>query len=178
MKKICITLVALAMLSILLIVPAAQAAVSVNIQYTKTDLGDGSYRYYFTIANTSLADDEYPNLSVVALDFEEEAYVTVLNSPAGWTVGSFIGSLPDNTDYVQMYSDALEYDGLPGATLLLSFTADYQIGDITYTAIFNDGTYSGETQIGGTASAMPVPASAWLFGSGLIVLMGFRRKMN
>ncbi len=184
MKKINISFMALALLAILIIAPAAQATLSTlsaDIRYTETDLGGGLWQYDFTIQNTSSSmEDSHPYLWKMALDFENDANVTLLNNPGNWTVGTYTGSLPDITDYVEMYSDASDFDVIPGSLLTgLSFTADYRLGEITYEVGFSDhGTFEKWASISGTASAVPVPAAVWLLGSGLIGLMGFRRKTN
>ena len=177
MKKIINSFMVLAIMAVLMVVPAAQADTSVNIQYTEINLGGDLWQYDFTIMNTSLADDEYSYLSSVALDFEEGACVTVLSSPDDWSIGSFIGDLPDTTDYVEMYSDAMDYDALFGNRLLLSITADYQLGEIAYEAEFSDhGAFENWTSVTGTASAVPVPGALWLLGTGLMGLVGIRRR--
>ena len=68
-------------------------------------------------------------------------------------------------------------------------TAGYSVGNISLQAgdhvdfmiAWAGGVNSeyGWTEVEGTISAVPVPAAAWLFGSGLIGLIGFaRRKSN
>ncbi len=185
MKKISNSVLAVAVLAILMMAPAAQAAVAItqpsaNVLYSQTDLGGGLWQYDFSVENTSSAGDSHPYLWKVSLDFEEYAYVSLLNGPAAWSVGTFTGSLPDTTDYVEMYSDAPGFDVLPGAVLAgLSFTADYPLGEIIYEAWFSDhGTPEVWTTISGTASAVPVPAAVWLLGSGLAGLVGIRRKFG
>nr|NJM03387.1 VPLPA-CTERM sorting domain-containing protein [Desulfobacula sp.] len=178
MKKISISFMALALLAVLMIASAAHATMSANILYTETELSEGLWQYNFTVENTSLAGESHPYLWKVALDFENNAYVTLLNNPGNWTVGTYIGSLPDITDYVEMYSESSAFDILPGSLLSgLSFTADYRLGEITYEAWFsNHGTFEEWTSVSGTASAVPVPAAVWLLGSGLIGLAGICRK--
>jgi hypothetical protein len=180
MKKISISIMALAVLAILMISPAAQASLTEDIRYSETALGAGLWQYDFVIENKSSAGDFHPYLWKVSLDFEESAYVTLLNKPENWTVGTFTGSLPGTTDYVQMYSDAIGFDVLPGALLAgLSFTADYQLGKITYEAWFSDhGTPEDWVPSSGTASAVPIPAAVWLLGSGLAGIVGIRRRLG
>lgn len=153
-------------------------ALPADIRYTETDLGGGLWQYDFTVENMSSMDDSHPYLWKVDLDFENSAYVTLLNNPASWSVGTFTGYLPDTTDYVEMYSDASAFDVLPGSLLTgLSFTADFRLGVIDYVAWFSDhGAIEDWTSIEGTASPVPVPAAVWLLGSGLIGLAGLRRK--
>ena len=178
MKKINITVITLALLAFLLISSSAQAAVSANVLYSETDLGAGLWQYDFTFENTSMVDDSHPYLWKVSLDFEEYAYIELLNSPKDWTTGSYIGSLPDTTDYVELYSDAVEYDVFSGGILSgLNFTADYQLGEISYIAEFSDhGEFEDWTSVEGMASPVPVPGAVWLLGSGLLGLAGIRRK--
>ena len=183
MKKISISFMGLALLAILLVAPAAHAtaALLADIRYTETVLGEGLWQYDFTVENMSSMDDSHPYLWKVDLEFENHAYVILLNNPTNWSAGTFDGYLPDTTDYVTMYSDASAFDVFPGGLLTgLSFTADYQLGVIDYVAWFSDhGTIPDELSVffEGTASPVPVPAAVWLLGSGLIGLAGLRRKM-
>ncbi|MCP4115249.1 MAG: VPLPA-CTERM sorting domain-containing protein [Desulfobacteraceae bacterium] len=91
---------------------------------------------------------------------------------AGTTkLGSFRFSLTENT--------------------ILDGTTDFKMDKVTYMNLQKDGTkISGTTALGpvsidgsltfmtdvGGTSAVPVPAAVWLLGSGLLGLMGIRRK--
>ncbi len=181
MKKINFTVITLALLAFLMMTSSAQAAMSVNISYSETALGGDLWQYDFTLENTSSNDETYQYLSMVSLDFEEYANVTILNTAENWTIGTFTDTLYLNdtaeTDYLELYSDAVEYDVLPGGTVGLSFTADYQIGEVSYTAFFSDSVNDWDWQESeGMASPVPVPAAVWLLGSGLLGLAGIRRK--
>jgi hypothetical protein len=179
MKKISISILTF-VLAVLLMSSAAHAAMSANVSYNETDLGSGLWQYDFTIENTSLLSDTHPYLWDLTLDFEEYANVTILNQPLNWTIGSYTSSFDLNdTDYLEMYSDATAYDVIPGDLVSLSFIADYQLGGIDFKAIFSDhGTQENWETVSGTASPVPIPAAVLLFGSGLIGLMGIRHKMG
>lgn len=48
-----------------------------------------------------------------------------------------------------------------------------------YFTLDNNGVYQGELYVEGiVVSAVPVPAAAWLFGTGLMGLVGFGRRKN
>ncbi|MBU2430572.1 MAG: PEP-CTERM sorting domain-containing protein [Proteobacteria bacterium] len=183
MKKISISLMGLALLAILLIAPAAQAAMSANIIYSETNLGC-DWKYDFTVENTSLMTDSHPYLWNVALTFENSVNVTLLNTPADWTVATYTYSPlylnePIETDYLEMSSDSIAFDVLPGALLAISFTADCQLGEITYVAEFSDhGEFEDWSSISGTAAPVPVPSAVLLLGFGLIGLAGICRKTD
>ena len=62
-------------------------------------------------------------------------------------------------------------DGQPGTHNLRSPTEGYNGGE------FNDMQQSGTAWTGGVqAAVVPVPAAAWLFGSGLLGLVGMARR--
>jgi hypothetical protein len=61
---------------------------------------------------------------------------------------------------------------------------DVHVGDLTYSSIisFNDsyGEYASTmlTAQGADVAPVPVPAAVWLLGSGLVGLVGLRRRSN
>lgn len=71
-----------------------------------------------------------------------------------------------------------------GANAVITCATDCSLGDtytLDYTAIVPDGGFAGvnyQLHLEGTigASAIPVPAAVWLFGSGLVGLAGIARR--
>lgn len=97
---------------------------------------------------------------------------------SGWTFGRGDGVIFD------LGGDASFGDtGLASITCESAECANGERFALDYTAhlpadFFDDG-YSGilyELHLVGSVSSVPVPAAVWLFGSGLIALMGFMRK--
>ena len=66
------------------------------------------------------------------------------------------------------------FDCETGDTFTLTYSATAPVSDL----IFNTGNEYKLYLVGtiGAASAVPVPAAVWLFGSGLISLVGFARR--
>lgn len=184
MKKIGISIMVFAVLAILMITPAAQASLTADIRYSETDLGAGLWQYDYVFKNTSSIDATHPHLNQVNLYLGGETSVTVLNMPTDWTSYTFIGAAeigtPVATDYLEMYSDILSADVLIGSSLGgFRFTTDYQLGNIAYDAVFsNHAVIEGFATSSGTASAVPIPAAVWLLGSGLVGLVGIRRRLG
>ena len=69
-----------------------------------------------------------------------------------------------------------------GADAVVTCGVDCGDGDsftLDYTAIVPDGAFAGvayQLHMNGTVSAIPVPAAVWLFGSGLLGLVGVARR--
>ena len=79
---------------------------------------------------------------------------------------SALGTISEDL-YIRLYEFGdIQADG-DGAT---SSTGTFRITDHYDTGIYTD------VQITGTVSPVPVPAAVWLLGSGLIGLVGFRRR--
>jgi len=184
MKKSILSILLFAAFSVFLISSAAQASMGVNILYSETDLGSGSWQYDLLFQNTSASDDTHPYLQKVALDFEY-ANVTMLNMPANWTSYTYTGTAPIGvpvaTDYLEMYSDMKSADVAAGSYLGgFRFTTDYRAGTIAYVATFSNHAELGENfaDVAGSATPTPIPAAFWLLGSGLAGLAGLRRRIG
>lgn len=80
-------------------------------------------------------------------------------------------------DGVSDLTDFLLLSGLDiaddGWEYLASAFRSNALGQIIGNGIINDGTQSQGAYL---LTAVPIPAAAWMFGSGLIVLLGFRRR--
>ncbi|MBX9676842.1 MAG: DUF4394 domain-containing protein [Methylotenera sp.] len=104
------------------------------------------------------------------------------NAPNIVTVGNLgLGAGVDivSADGFEIFSDSFAFAALtivtgPGARDAATnlYSINLQTGQATLAGLFN-GTLRGLTA---APSAVPVPAAAWLFGSALLGLAGFRRK--
>jgi hypothetical protein len=74
------------------------------------------------------------------------------------------------------FSLGLFYDAAGGSSIFGGATS----GTLLTIDLFNDGTASVQTtqDIPTTVTPTPIPAAAWLLGSGLMGLVGIRRKNN
>jgi len=86
----------------------------------------------------------------------------------------------DFSGWQWFWNGSFVQDNNPSATLLCS--NDCSLGDtftLDYTMLFTSGAVLGlpyHLHLEGVISAVPAPAALWLFGSGLIGLIGFSHK--
>ncbi len=146
----------------------ASAASGTNILYKESDLGEGWWQYDYVIENTS-TNGEY--LYEVYLDFEE-ADVYGFQLQSGWDYSVWEGWNYQAT-YLNTYSIGPAYDISSGSSLAgFNFKVNSRLGDISYTAYFDDWSY-----IAGTTAIVPEPISTTLFLTGAVI-MAIRRFLN
>jgi hypothetical protein len=94
---------------------------------------------------------------------------------------SFLVSFPSlasggTTGGVSTFSLGL-YSDASGITPLLNINGGNYAGTVALVNLMNDGTTSAQSlDSTTTATPTPIPAAAWLLGSGLMGLVGLRRK--
>jgi hypothetical protein len=163
MKLKNILIVSIIAASLLMISTIALATPSASILYYETYLEDeGLWQYNYMFYNTSDAG-EY--LYKVFLNFDQSATVTGSPLPTGW-----VGTVWEGRN-TTLYLDAMSIDSnydIPANNSSLSgfsFTIDYQAGNISFIAEFDDhkGNLSTFT---GTTTVMPEPVSSLLFIAG------------
>lgn len=137
----------------------------------------GSTQLYYINSDTNTLNVHVPVAAT------ETTPAATFNAPNIVTVGNLgLGAGVDivSADGFEIFSDSFAFAALTivsntpglndGATNLYSI--NLQTGQATLAGLFN-GTLRGLTA---APSAVPVPAAAWLFGSALLGLVGFRRK--
>ncbi len=150
----------------------APATPSANISYRETTLGSGLWQYDYTFFNTS-NNNEY--LYSVDLLFGQTHTVTGLPLPSGWN--STIWEGEHETDFMVSFSTNISFDIAAGSSLSgFSFTVDYQLRDIAYSADYDDHQGGIFSTSGYTVT--PEPLSAVLFFSGSIPLIIRRYLKN
>ncbi len=115
--------------------------------------------------------------------------VNILSQTAGSVELDFSGWGFAWNDITYYYNGRLAqgaWTGNPDGVALLECAVDCSIGEtynLLYSATFPAGDCSGcwanvryTLHLEGTISAVPIPAAVWLFGSGLIGLVGFSRR--
>lgn len=147
------------------------------VSYDATNISGNTWEYTYTVSNDTLAID----IEEFTIFFDYTAYenLTLPTAPAGWDP---LAIQPDTTLPDEGFYDALALvsgiavgGSLGGFTVrfdyLLSGTPGSQAFDIIdpYTFATLD---NGQTVL----AAVPVPAAIWLFGSGLLGLIGIARS--
>lgn len=93
---------------------------------------------------------------------------------SGWTVTwNGIAAIPMGGDAAQGDSSiaAFTWDGTNGGTYTITHSAHVPLGDPS-----GFGGVAYDLNLTGTVSTIPVPAAVWLFGSGLLGLVGVARR--
>jgi len=106
-------------------------------------------------------------IDVIAMDFVLDADIGLET-----TLGGSVGYVFENMNTIESYGGA----ELDAGTMLLR--TPQVIGPPGWNFIFSDQSGRDEINVtvGGNTSVVPVPASVWLFGSGLLALVGISRR--
>ncbi len=128
-----------------------------------------------TASGATSDNNEY--LYSVWLDFDRTVTVTGLALPSGWSGSVWNGT--NTTIYLEASSTVFSYDIAAGNSLNgFSFMINYQEGNITYNAYFDDHSGNISTISGTTASVVPEPVSSilLLFGGVMLTVRNYLRR--
>ncbi len=157
----------------------ALAATSASIVYQETSIGNGKWQYDYSIFNTS---DNGEYLYSAILGFEHPVTTIGSNLPAGWNGTVWEGAYL--TSYVDAMSINSNFDINAGSSLDgFSFIADYQLGDVKFTAEFDNHAGQLYNSTGTTAqfnnppvAPEPLSSSLFLIGGSVFGLRRFWKK--
>lgn len=174
-------LVAAALLTMVGLVPPAFA---VSVQYELTPLGGSNYRYVYTVTNdgslgAGIAVELFDVMFDPALYQESSLAITTPASPGSSWDEIFLASAPG----VPATYDALALaGGIPIGATVGGFAVDFTWigvgtpGNQSF-AIYDRGSFALlEEGMTSNLTAVPVPAAAWLLGSGLVAMLGISRR--
>ena len=162
----------------------AEAAPLASLVYVETNLGGGTFRYEYTLANeTDPLTDPGADIFFLTLAHAPDASLLASVLPSGWDSISGAGF----ADAFSLFPGAAPAgaDIGPGEALAFSFTFDASIGAVPFGVLFSnpvDG--ANPVRLDGTASAssevtpVPEPASILLFGAGLGAVALRRRRRH
>jgi hypothetical protein len=118
-----------------------------------------------------ILDDPFYNLSGFdSLGFKIEQEDNVVLDLLFTDIALATDYFSDNTLNLGDWSTGLSSDGILDLVFSLDVTASSINDSVAFELIFGNST------IGAGASAVPVPASVWLFGSGLLGMLGIAKR--
>ena len=149
------------------------------------DANGNSVINYLPMPGATLFDVEFNNQQTVSITFDNAAEtgtvsVDIYNSTGtGWSGFEFqlIGAVFDSPLGIEPQTTTLStYTMLPTADYIsIGFDGPETDALLNGTATFANEPYTSYTLLL-TPTAVPVPAAVWLFGSGLIGLIGMARR--
>jgi hypothetical protein len=162
---------------------------TVTTTFTNTSLVDGPVieSLHFEsgaadwISNPQWTNTDAPGNNVTDIVFTLAAKPS--GAPGGQNIGWSVSHKSGDTSYKFDAASPSPFNGLNSGELLeieWSFTGDFDLflsditnGDSRFSAHIHDCSGSNSCS---AVSAVPVPAAAWLFGSGLLGLVGIARR--
>jgi hypothetical protein len=180
-------MMAVLLVTILMLGSLAHALPTAEFRYVETNLNNGTWQYDYTLYNRAdpVTDAGY-NIYDAMIKFDGTATYTGNSLPVGWD--NFVGL--DSTLGFGFTQIAAPFDGsldlAPGASLSgLSFTLDYQAGNLAFDVYFTNPTdpdqfplpYAGRTTPEGS-TPVPEPSTMLLLSAGIGGLLFARRRMT
>lgn len=156
-----------------------------GLLYTANNYNYGGYNYHQllsidpTTGNVRTVGDfaGYKTSGDMAFDSKGVLYTTVNGRGTSWLaqVDLVTGAttLLGNTGFQNVYGLAYMDGTLTGLT-----SSGRMIGIDALTGKGSLLGYTGQSAWGADATAVPIPGAVWLLGSGLLGLMGFRKKIR
>jgi len=161
MKKISFTVILLSMFLCFALPQLAQSSTIVTVNPGGTFINIGSFNFEILGPSGTTVEDNYTSLLDTHWnDFSGGTIVNGMAKTSAYNLSGNIGTF--NVDNVVLGNWVF------GNQLAVSFTqgVDYIV------------THVGTNYVVSSASAVPIPAAVWLLGSGLIGLIGLRRRMK
>ena len=102
---------------------------------------------------------------------------TVANIPMGGCSLVAGGCTQGSTVFADTGVGSFTWDGTDGGAYSIVYTAHVPVGDPSnFGGVQYDLTLNGVVTLAGAPAPIPIPAAVWLFGSGLLGLVGVARR--
>ncbi len=171
-------IIALIAVVILLMVSSASFATpGASIVYNESEVEAGVWQYDYEFKNSS-DDGEY--LYSVILQFDQTLSTTGAPLPTGWNYTIWEGV--NSSAFLDAMSSSSGNDIAPDNSMSgFSFTVNNRIGDIQFSAEFNDhsgnfSTFSGTTAVAAVIVPEPISSLLFLAGGTTLAARGWLRK--
>lgn len=167
--------------------PSPTTSQPVSGSWLSMEISPGIYTYIPTVSvqGIRLGDVQAPGsppVDMVLNPFGGSAYHGTIGTPVTVNTDDGAGNVTLDMSGWFLYLNDSIMDLGQGADASMACDSTCEYNDsytLDYTTVIPSGPFSGITyaiHLEGTISAIPVPASIWLFGSGLMVLIKLTKK--